>query len=149
MTFTALTYFFPICNWSVVPCPVLTVASFTCIQISQEAGQVVWYSHLFQNFPQVVVIHIVKGFAIVNKAEIVVFLELSLVLFKIYLITSSNKVYIRMQSWLPWVFSLFFTYYKAHISSFTSFISSDVFFSLLISTYHSISWNVLQIFIFL
>ena len=46
----------------------------TCIQISQEAGQVVWYSHLFQNFPQFIVIHPVKGFGIVNKAEIDVFL---------------------------------------------------------------------------
>ena len=49
----------------------------TCIQVSQEAGQVVWYSHLFQNFPQLIVIHTVKGFGIVNKAEIDVFLELS------------------------------------------------------------------------
>ena len=49
----------------------------TCIQISQEAGQVVWYSHLFQNFLQFTVIHTVKGFGIVNKAEIDVFLELS------------------------------------------------------------------------
>ena len=49
----------------------------TCIQISQEAGQVVWYSHLFQNFPQFVVIHSVKGFGIVNKAEVDIFLELS------------------------------------------------------------------------
>ena len=49
----------------------------TCIQISQEAGRVVWYSHLFQNFPQFIVIHTVKGFGIVNKADIDVFLELS------------------------------------------------------------------------
>ena len=49
----------------------------TYIQISQEAGQVVWYSHLFQNFPQFIVIHTVKRFGIVNKAEIDVFLELS------------------------------------------------------------------------
>ena len=49
----------------------------TCIQLSQEAGQVVWYSHLFQNFQQFIVIHTVKGFGIVNKAEIDVFLELS------------------------------------------------------------------------
>ena len=49
----------------------------TCIQISQEAGQVIWYSHLFQNFPQFIVIHTVKGFCIVNKAEIDVFLEIS------------------------------------------------------------------------
>ena len=49
----------------------------TCTQISQEAGQVVWYSYLFQNFPQFIVIHTVKGFGIVNKAETDVFLELS------------------------------------------------------------------------
>ena len=49
----------------------------TCIQISQEAGQVVWYAHLFKNFPQFVVIRTVKGFGIVNKAEVDVFLELS------------------------------------------------------------------------
>ena len=49
----------------------------TCIQISQEAGQVIWYSHLFKNFLQLVVIHTVKGFGIVNKAEMDVFLELS------------------------------------------------------------------------
>ena len=49
----------------------------TCIHISQEAGQVVCYSHLFQNFPQFIVIHTAKGFGIVNKAEIGVFLELS------------------------------------------------------------------------
>ena len=42
----------------------------TCIQISPEAGQVVWYSHLFQNFPQFIKTHTVKGFGIVNKAEI-------------------------------------------------------------------------------
>ena len=46
-------------------------------QISQEAGQVVWYSHLFQNFPQFVVIHTIKSFSIVNKAELDAFLELS------------------------------------------------------------------------
>ena len=49
----------------------------TCIQVSQEAGQVVLYSHLFQNFPQFIVIHTVKGFGIVNKAEMDVFLKLS------------------------------------------------------------------------
>ena len=49
----------------------------TCIQVSQEAGQVVWYSHLFQNFPQFVVAHTVKGFGVVNKKKIDVFLELS------------------------------------------------------------------------
>ena len=49
----------------------------TCIQISQEAGLVVWYSHLSKNFPQFVMVHTVRGFGIVNKAEIDVFQELS------------------------------------------------------------------------
>ena len=49
----------------------------TCIKISQKADQVVWYSHLFKNFPQFIVIHTVKGFGIVNKTEVDVFLELS------------------------------------------------------------------------
>ena len=45
----------------------------TCIQISQEAGQVFWYSHLFQNFPQFVVIYTVKGFGVMNKAKVDIF----------------------------------------------------------------------------
>ena len=49
----------------------------TCIQISQEAGKEIWFSHLFKNFPEFAVIHTVKGFGIVNEAEIDVFLELS------------------------------------------------------------------------
>ena len=74
---TALMYPFPdleavYCSMSSSNCCVLTYK-----QISQEAGQVVWYSHLFQNFPQFIVIHTIKGFGIVNKAEIDVFLEFS------------------------------------------------------------------------
>ena len=49
----------------------------TCIQISQEAGKVVWYSYFLENFPQFVVIHTVKGFGEVNKAEVYVFLKFS------------------------------------------------------------------------
>ena len=48
----------------------------THIQVSQETGEVVWCFHLFKNFPQFVVIHTVKGFGVVNKAEVDVFLEL-------------------------------------------------------------------------
>ena len=74
---TALTYSFPdlepvCCYMSSFNCCFLT-----CIQISQEAGQVDWYSHLFWNFPQFVVIHIIKDFGIVNKTEVDIFLELS------------------------------------------------------------------------
>ena len=60
------------CSMSCSNCCLLT-----CVQISQEAGKVVWYSHLFQNFPQYVVIYTVKGFSIANKAEVDVFMELS------------------------------------------------------------------------
>ena len=47
------------------------------MQVSQETGKMVWYSHLFKSFPQFIMIHTVQGFGIVNKAEIDVFLELS------------------------------------------------------------------------
>ena len=74
---TALTYSFsylePVCcSMSGSNC-----CSLTCIQVSQERGKVVWYSHLFKNFPQFAVIHIVKGFSVVNGAEVDIFLELS------------------------------------------------------------------------
>ena len=49
----------------------------TCIQISQEAGKVVWYSHFFKNFPQFAVIYTVKGFGVINKAEVDFLLEFS------------------------------------------------------------------------
>ena len=49
----------------------------TCIQVSQESGKMVWYSHHFKNFPQFVVIHTVKGFSVVNEEKVDVFLEFS------------------------------------------------------------------------
>ena len=49
----------------------------TSIQVSQEAGKVVWHTHLLKNFPQFVVIHTVKGFSIVNEAKVDVFLKFS------------------------------------------------------------------------
>ena len=73
----AFTYSFP--NLEPVHCSMSSsnCCFLICIQISPEAGQVVWYSHLFKNFPQFVVIHTVQGFGVVNKAEVYVFLELS------------------------------------------------------------------------
>ena len=68
-------YSFP--NLEPVPCSMSgsKCCFLTCIQISQEAGKMVWYSHLFKNVPQFVVIYTAKGFNVVNEAE--VFLELS------------------------------------------------------------------------
>ena len=57
-------------NQFIVPCPVLTVGFLTCIHVSQETGQVVWYFHVFKNFPEFVVIYTVKDFCVVNKAEV-------------------------------------------------------------------------------
>ena len=69
----SFSYLEPVCcSMSSSNCCLLTY-----IQVSQGAGQVVWYSHLFQNFSQFIVIHTGKGFGIVNKAEIDIFLELS------------------------------------------------------------------------
>ena len=48
---------------------------WTCIQVSQEAAKVVWYSCLLKNFPQFVVIHTVKGFNVVSEAKVAGFLE--------------------------------------------------------------------------
>ena len=67
---------FPISNQSIVPCSVLTVAFLSHIQVSQEIGKMVWYSHLSKNCPQFIVIHTVKGFSIVNDAEVDFFQEL-------------------------------------------------------------------------
>ena len=69
----SFSYLEPVC------CPMSSsnCCFLTCIQVSQEAGQLVWYSRLLQNFQQFIVIHTVEGFGVVNKAEIDVFLELS------------------------------------------------------------------------
>ena len=52
----------------------------TCMQVSQEAGKVVWYSHVLKQFPQFVV-HTVKVFSVVNEAEVDVFLEFSCIFY--------------------------------------------------------------------
>ena len=68
-------YSFP--NLEPVPCSMSSsnCRFLTCIQISQEAGKMALYSHHFKNSPQFLVIHTVKGFSIVNKAVVDVFLE--------------------------------------------------------------------------
>ena len=65
---------FPILN-QFVPCLILLLLA--CIQVSQETGKVVWNSRLSKNVPQFFVIHTVKGFDVVSKAVVDVFLELS------------------------------------------------------------------------
>ena len=75
-------------HWTLLPSPVTSTTGhcfrfgsmsgsnccfLTCVQISQESGKVVWYSHILKNFPQFVVIHTVKSFGTDNEAD--VFLE--------------------------------------------------------------------------
>ena len=80
----------------------------TCIQISQEAGQVVWCSHLFQDFPQFVMIYTVKGFGIINKAEVDVFLEFSSLFYDpmdVGNLISGSSVFSK-SSWNIWKFTV-------------------------------------------
>ena len=86
----------------------------TCIQISQEAGQVVWYSHFFQNFPEFVVVHTVKGFVMFNKAEVDVFKEyfaFSMIqwifaVWSLVPLTFLNPAWISWSSWFMYCWSL-------------------------------------------
>ena len=73
--YTALTYSSP--NFEPVHCSMSgpNCRFLTCIQIFQELGNVVWYSHLFKNFPEFVVIYTVKDFSIINETEVDVSLE--------------------------------------------------------------------------
>ena len=89
-----------------------------CIQISQEPDQVVWYSHLFQNFAQFIVIHTVKGFGIVNKAEIDVFLKLSCFFYDLAdvgnLISGSSafsKISLNIRKFMVQIYSLVLIYF--------------------------------------
>ena len=78
------------------------------IQVSQETGKVVWHSHLFKNFPQFVMIHIVKGFSIVSKAEVDVFLaslDLSVIPVNIVNLTSGSPAFPK-SSLYSWKFSV-------------------------------------------
>ena len=67
---------FPVLNQSIVPSG-SNCCFLSCIQVSQEAGKVVWYSYILKNFLQFVVIHTVQGFSVVSEAEVDVFLEFS------------------------------------------------------------------------
>ena len=71
---TALSYFL---NLEPISCSIqcTNCCFLTCIQVSQEISKMVWYSHLFKSFPQLVMIHRVKGFSIVDETEVDVFLE--------------------------------------------------------------------------
>ena len=96
----------------------------TCIQISQEAGQVVWYSHL-QNFPQFVVIHTVKGFGVVNKVEVDAFLELSCIFddpVDVGNLTSGSSAFSKtsLSTWKFWVHLLL----KPGLESFEDYFAS-------------------------
>ena len=121
----------------------------TCIQVSQEAGQVAWYSHLFQNFPQFVVIHTVKGFSTVDEAEVDVLLEFSCFFYDSVdvgsLISGSFAFY--KSSWYIWKFSIHVLYsLPCRILSITCiclYFSGD-FFVVNCIWVLPLNWNVLN-----
>ena len=85
----------------------------TCIQISQVAGHVVWYSHLLKNFPQFVEVHTIKGFGIVNKTEVDIFLELyfsmiqwALAIWSLVPLPFLNPAWTSGNSWFMYCWSL-------------------------------------------
>ena len=98
----ALTYSSP--NFEPVSCSIYSsnCCFLTCIQVSQEAGKVVWYSHLFKNFLQFVVIYTITGFGLVNKAEVDFLMELLLFLW-------SNR-YWQLDLWFLCLFQILLEY---------------------------------------
>ena len=95
-------YSFPNFELVCFPCPVLTVTSL----VSQEVGKTVWYSYLFKNFPQFAVIHTVKGFSILNEAEVELFLEFSCFLYdptNVANLISCSSAFSK-PSWYIWKF---------------------------------------------
>ena len=104
---TALTYSIP--NFEPVH---FSMSSSNCcflthLQVSQETGKVFWYSHLFKNFPQFVVIHTVRGFSIFNEAEF--FPELPCLLYdptNVGCLISGSSVFSK-SSWNIWKFSVY------------------------------------------
>ena len=74
---------FPILNQSIVPCLVLTVASWPAYRCLKRQVRVVWYFNLFKNVPQFVMIHTIKGFSIANEAEVDIFLKFTCFFFSI------------------------------------------------------------------
>ena len=74
----------------------------TSIQISQEASKMVWYSHLLKKFSQFVMIHTVKGFSVVNEAELDVFLDCQFIIWWIFVRSQKTE---QLYSWAQLIFS--------------------------------------------
>ena len=78
----------------------------TYVQVSQEAVKVVWYFHLLKNFPKFVVIHTVKGFDRINKAEVDVFLFFSVILLLRTLIKAEFPEFALLFSMIQWMLAI-------------------------------------------
>ena len=97
----------------------------TCIQISQEAGQVVWYSHHLKNFPQFIVIHTVKGLGIVNKAKVDVFwnslafsmIQWMLAIWSLVPLPFLNPAWTSRSSWFMYCWSLAWRNFEHYFAS--------------------------------
>ena len=103
-----MTYSFP--NFEPVSCSMSSsnYCFLIYIQISEETGKVVWYSHFFKNFPQFVVIHTVRGFSIVIEEEVDVFLEF--LYFLCNPMSVGNPIGLDFWGWSEVVDSIYFLY---------------------------------------
>ena len=97
----------------------------TCIQVSQEAGKEVWYSHLFKNYPQFVAIYTVKGFSVVNDAEVDILLEFSCIFYDptdVGNLISGSSAFSKSNLYL-WKFSVH-VLLKPHLENFEHYFVS-------------------------
>ena len=122
----------------------------TCIQVSEETGKGVWYSHLFQNFTQFVVIHTVKGFSVLNEAKVDVFFFMIPNYFHIQ-IMALIVVFKNIFIFFLLLLSLIFYFFNEFIPTFS--LSSSTFikrlFSSSLSAIRVVSSAYLRLLIFL
>ena len=119
----------------------------TCIQVSQETGKVVWYLRLFKNFPQFVVIHMVKGFSVINETEIDVFLEFPCFLYdptNIGNLISGSSASVRSILFLSFIVPIFA--WNVPLISLIFFNRSPVFPILLFSSIY-LHWSLRKAFL--
>ena len=105
---TALSYCF--LNLEPIGCSIQgsNCCFLTYIQVSEETGKMVWYSHLFKSFPQFVMVHTVEGFSIVDETEVGVFLEFPCFLYDPANVGNliSDSSTLSKPSWYIWKFSV-------------------------------------------
>ena len=117
----------------------------TCIQVSQEAGKVVWHSHFFKNFSQFVMIYTFKGFSIVNEAEVDVFLEFCFFYdpMDVGNLISGSSTFSKSSLYI-WKFSVHVLWSLAWRKSHKHLILINHFLSITLLSLYSLCWYKVQ-----